>query len=526
MAFPLLQAIAEMPEDALRGGLAHLQKAEFLYETRLYPEPAYAFKHALTQDVAYGSLLQGQRRVLHARIVEAIEHLWPDRLITHVEQLAHHSLRGERWEKALVYCRQAGSKATMRSAHREAVQCFEQALLALQHLPETLETREQAIDLHFAVRNALLPLADHAQVYAHLHIAETLARSLNDQRRLGRAFAYMAEHFRLTSEPVRAIESGERALALATALGDFDLQVMALHFLGTSCSALGEYRRAVDYFNRNVTSLTGELLRERFGMTGLPAVMSRTWLVWCLADLGEFDAGIARGDEAIRLAEATEHPFSLTQAYYALGTLFLCQGNLPRAIHVLERGLGLCRTAAILTWLPSLAAALGYAYTLSERMSEALPLLQQAVAQDTSRGITAGHARRVAYLSEAHLLTGRFDEAADLATSALAFARTLKARGNEAYALWLQGEISAHQHPLAGAAADAWYQQALTLAAALGMRPLQAHCHRSLGTLYAATGEREQSRSAFSTAVAMYRAMDMTLWLPQTEAALAQVAAR
>ena len=204
--------------------------------------------------------------------------------------------------------------------------------------------------------------------------------------------------------------------------------------------------------DRNVASLTGELLRERFGMTGLPAVMSRTWLVGCLADLGEFDEGIARGDEAIRLAEAAEHPFSLTQAYYALGTLFLRQGNLPKAIPVLERGLGLCQAAAILTWFPSVAAALGYAYTLSERVSEALPLLQQAVAQDTSRGIAAGHARRVANLSEAYLLAGRRDEAVDLATSALTFARTLKARGNEAYALWLHGEIHAQQEPLAGEA--------------------------------------------------------------------------
>jgi tetratricopeptide (TPR) repeat protein len=182
-----------------------------------------------------------------------------------------------------------------------------------------------------------------------------------------------------------------------------------------------------------------------------------------------------------------------------------------------------CQTASILTWFSSVAAALGYAYALSGRIPEALPLLQQAVGQDASRGISAGHARRVAYLSEAYLLTGRLDEAADLVTSALTFARTLKARGFEAYALWLQGEIAAHQHPLAGVAANACYQQALTLATALGMRPLQAHCHRSLGTLYAATGEREQSRSALSTAVEMYRAMDMTFWLPQAEAALAQV---
>jgi class 3 adenylate cyclase/DNA-binding winged helix-turn-helix (wHTH) protein/tetratricopeptide (TPR) repeat protein len=522
MSFPLLQALAEMPEDDLRRGLAHLQKAEFLVETRLFPELAYAFTHALTHDVAYASLLHRQRRALHARIVAAIERLWADRLTTQVEQLAHHAVRGELWEKALGYCRQEGSKATMRSAHREAVECFSQALAALQHLPETPEMVEQAIDLHFDVRNALLPLGDQERVGEHLGMAETLARRLNDRRRLGRTFAYLADYFRVTGEPRRAVESGEHALALATTLGDFTLQVMATHFLGTSCSALGEYRRAVDYFRSNVTLLTGELRRERFGMTGLPAVMSRTWLVSCLADLGEFDEGIARGDEAVQLAEAAEHPFSLTQAYYAFGTLFLRRGDLAQAITVLERGLALCHGASIVTWFPTVAAALGYAYTLSDRIPEALPLLQQAVAQDPSTGISAGHARRVAYLSEAYLLAGRRDEAADLATSALNFARTLQARGNEAYALWLHGEIHAQQELLAGAAADTYYQQALALARELGMRPLQAHCHLALGTLSTKRGQLAQARVELSTAVELLHTMGMTFWLPRAQATLTQ----
>ena len=132
------------------------------------------------------------------------------------------------------------------------------------------------------------------------------------------------------------------------------------------------------------------------------------------------------------------------------GRSFCASGDLPKAIPVLERGLALCQGAGIVTWFPAVAAALGYAYTLSGRIPEALPLLQQAVAQDTSRGIAAAHARRVAYLSEAYLLAGRRDEAADLATSALTFARTLQARGIEAYALWLHGEIHAQQEPLAG----------------------------------------------------------------------------
>ena len=127
---PLVQAIAELPEADLHRGLAHLQAAEFLYETRLFPEREFTFKHALTHEVAYGSLLQERRRVLHARIVEAIEGLYADRLAEQVERLAHHAVRGEVWDKALTYCRQAGTRAAARSAYREAVAYFEQALAA------------------------------------------------------------------------------------------------------------------------------------------------------------------------------------------------------------------------------------------------------------------------------------------------------------------------------------------------------------------------------------------------------------
>jgi class 3 adenylate cyclase/tetratricopeptide (TPR) repeat protein len=522
--FPLLQAIAALPEEALRGALAHLQAAEFLYEASLFPELEYTFKHALTQEVAYGSLLQGRRRALHARIVEAVERLYPGRTDEHVERLAYHALRGEVWGKALAYFRQAGAKAAARSAHREAVGCFEQALVALQHLPEDRDVREQAIDLRFSLRNALLPLGEQGQIFDHLRAARSLAEALHDEPRLGRAYAYLAEYFRMTGDSARAVESGERALALATALGDFALEVMATFFVGTAYRDLGDYRRAVDHFRRNVAILPGELTRERFGMTGLPSVMSQTMLVSCLADLGAFEEGTARGEEAVRMAEAGDHPFSLTQAYFALGSLYLRKGDLRQAIPVLERGLERCQIANIRTWFPTVAATLGYAYTLAGSVVEALPLLQQAAGQDTSRGVSAAHARWVAYLGEAHLEAGRMDAAMDLARSALAFARDLKARGNEAYALRLLGEIHARQDPLKVEAAEAAYRQALALAEALGMRPLLAHCHLGLGTLYVNVSRMAQARAELSSAIEQFQAMGMAFWLSRAEAVSAQTA--
>ena len=181
--FPLLQAIAEFPEATLHGVLAHLQTAEFLYETRLFPVREYTFKHALSHEVAYRSLLPERRRGLHARIVEAIETLAGERVAEQVERLAHHALQGEVWDKALVYCRQAGEKALARSAYREAVGYFEQALSALPHVPETRDTREQAIDLRLALRTALYPSGDSERILAHLREAEPLAAALDDPRR-------------------------------------------------------------------------------------------------------------------------------------------------------------------------------------------------------------------------------------------------------------------------------------------------------------------------------------------------------
>jgi class 3 adenylate cyclase/tetratricopeptide (TPR) repeat protein len=522
--FPLLQAIAALPEEALRGVLARLQAAEFLYEASLFPDLEYTFKHALTQEVAYGSLLQERRRALHARIVEAVERLYPGRMDEQVERLAYHALRGEVWGKALVYCRLAGAKAAARSAHQQAVGCFEQALVALQHLPEDRDMRAQAIDLRFSLRNALLPLGEQGQIFDHLRAARSLAEALHDKPRLGRAYAYLAEYFRMTGDSARAVESGERAVALATALGDFALEVMATFFVGTAYRDLGDYRRAVDCFRRNMAILPGELTRERFGMTGLPSVMSQTMLVSCLADLGAFEEGTTRGEEAVRMAEAADHPFSLTQAYFALGSLYLRKGDLHRAIPVLERGLERCQIANIRTWFPTVAATLGYAYTLAGHVVEALPLLQQAAGQDPSRGISAAHARWVAYLGEAYLLTGRMDEAMDLARSALAFARDLKARGNEAYALRLLGEIHARQDPLEVEAAEAAYRQALALAEALGMRPLLAHCHLGLGSLYINVSRMAQARAELSSAIEQFRAMGMAFWLSRAEAMLAQMA--
>jgi tetratricopeptide (TPR) repeat protein len=520
---PLLQAIAELPEAALHRGLAHLQAAEFFYETRLFPEREYTFKHALIHEVAYGSLLQERRRALHAQIVEALEAAAGDRLTEQVERLAHHAWRGEVWGKALVYCQQAGEKALARSAHRDAMGYFEQALDALPHLPEQRATREQAIDLRLALRVALRPLGYFGRILVVLQEAETLAAALDDTHRQGHVSHFLSRHFSLMGAHDQAIAAAQRALIHATAGGDVVLHALANLRLGPAYHAKGNYRRAIDCLEQSVVCLDGARKRERFGQALVPAVHARAFLASCHAELGTFAEGRAVGDEGLRLAEAVAHPASHMIASWGIGLLCLRHGDLPGALPLLEHAVGICQEADLPAMFPRMAAALGAAYTLSGRVADAVPLVMRAVKQTIETELLDYQAFCQLALSEAQLLAGRQEDAHALAARTLALAHSHQERGHQAYALRLLGEIAAQLEPPEREQAEAHYRQALILAEELEMRPLQAHCHRSLGMLYSALGQLEPARRELSTAIELYRTMAMTFWLPQAEATLAQV---
>jgi class 3 adenylate cyclase/tetratricopeptide (TPR) repeat protein len=518
----VLQAMTGFSEAVLRRSLAHLQAAEFLYETPLLAELTYTFKHILIHEVAYGSLLQEQRRALHAGVVEALERLYADHLQAWTERLAHHALHGGVWDKAYGYFRQAGNSAIARSAHREAVACLEQALVALQHLPERRDTIEQAIDLRFSLRGVLVQLGELDRALTYLHEAETLAQTLDDPHRLGHIASYMARYCFLMGEHAVALRAGQRALSLAATLDDISLQVAGNMYLGQIYHALGDYPQALHVLRQNVTLLVGPLLQERFGMANLPAVTSRAFLAYCLAELGQFDAGVACGAEGLRLAEAAGHANSLAIACLGLGRLYLNQGALPAAIAVLERGLTLCDTAQIALLRPAVAAALGYAYTLADRHEAALPLLRQL--QQTALLPTPLSSLVLTWVGEISLRNGRPQEASALAGRALDLARQRQERGNQAWTLRLLGALAMGGDPVHLAQAHDWYTQARVLAEALGMRPLLAHCHLALGILAHRLDQRARAEAACSTAVMLFRSLHMTLWLAQAENVLGQVA--
>jgi class 3 adenylate cyclase/tetratricopeptide (TPR) repeat protein len=508
----LLLAIADAPEHEVRAELMHLQAAEFLYETRLFPDLEYTFKHALTHEVAYGSLLHDRRRQLHAAIVEAMEHHYAGRLSEQAERLAHHAVRGEAWEKAVTHLWQAGRNARARSAYRQAVAFLEQAVETLTRLPDTAENAALGIDLICRDLSDPLVILDETQrLLKHLREAARLAEKVGDRARLANVLARTLWPLRADGQYARAVEIGERALALAKEVGDARLKALA----GMELSSLHD------------TRLAEALLTEAlFALDSLPAGTSDPDSVWLrrrilenlarvMTTTGRYQEAVAHGEEALRMAEDLGHSAPIAWTLGRLGRVYCCRGDVNRAIDLCTRSLALARERGVHNVIQWSSASLGVAYTLDGRTTEAVARLEEAVAAGESTSSLDPYT--LVSLGHAYLSAGRSEDASRCAREALVMCRQRTRRDVEADALHLIGDLAARREP-ASEEAMTHYRQALALADELGMRPLVAHCHLGLGKLYLRTGKREQAQEHLTTATTMYREMDMRFWLEKAEA--------
>jgi tetratricopeptide (TPR) repeat protein len=284
---------------------------------------------------------------------------------------------------------------------------------------------------------------------------------------------------------------------------------------------LGNYPKVVEALRRNLVPLDNPVVRERFGAAGLPLANSRTQLALALAERGEFVEAIARCTEAIHIAEAVGHPFSVTVMYRGMGHLHLTRGDLHQAILTLEHALEVCQGVDSPPLFHTVSSTLGYAYALSGRSAEAISLLEKGAERPVI--LHEGQSLRTIWLSEAYLLAGRQADARAAAERVLGLARQHKERGYEAYTLRLLGEIAAREDPVDIGKAENHYRQALALAEELGMRPLIAHCHVGLEKLYRRSGNLPLAKEHLHKGVALMRQMEMGLWLERAEAELKEV---
>jgi class 3 adenylate cyclase/tetratricopeptide (TPR) repeat protein len=516
----LIQKVTELSEDELLYHLSVLKDSELIYERGIYPQSKYVFKHALTQDVAYNSLLHKRRREIHENIGKALEQIYIERLEELCEILAYHALKGEDWQRAYKYNRQAGLKAFSHSAYEEAQRYFEDALSALKKLPRERARIEEEIDLRFNMRSALLPLGRNEEWGEWVRGAESLAREIDDDARLSNVFGYLSSLHWIHDQTRKAIELGGKALTLAERTGDFSTQVAAMLHLGIYYFTSGDYPKQVELHQELRRRLAGEAAFQQHGLTSFPGAWARSNLALGRAELGNFDKIEEIGGEALEIAERVENAFTLVITYALLGMAYLRLGKVEPALLLLEKGHELCRFSKVQFVYPYTAGTLGYAYLLANEPMRALTVLEEGTKSgNLEGGVWTVHPLTV--LGDTYRAVGEIALATETVSNALWLADEGEERGFEAWAMLVMARTNADAGRLGEA--EEWYRRALEQASNLSMRPLVAHCHEGLGLLYLKTENNEQARPELAAAIDLYRSMGMSYWLPQAESALANI---
>lgn len=477
----------------------------------------FDFTHDRIREVAYERLLPPSLQVLHREVVSALEAVPSGD--EHVERLAHHSLRGDLREKAVHYLRQAGLKAAARSALSDSRRWFEEALATLEALPESPSTLAQAFDIRLELRPVLLQLGEVRRTLSRLQEAETLADKLGDDVRRGQACGHRTPVHTLLGELDDAVDTGHRALEIASRLGDLRLRIGTTDHLEQAHHFRGEYEKVVELAIDNLAVLPAHWVNESLGLGAPPSILDRLWLVWALSELGRFSEAGDHALKGLRLAESTEHAFTISVANFTACALHILKGEWAEVRTPSERSIAVARTRNVVLVLPTAIAFSVWSLAELGETSEALARVRESenlLDRHASKGIVGWRAWDYHVLGHACLRLGRLDDAVRLGNRAIECSPCHP--GFAAHALHLLGDIAIHADRFDAERGEIHFRQAHALAEPRGMRPLVARCHLGLGKLYGRTGRRGQAREHLATATRMFRDMSVRFWLEQSEA--------
>jgi len=483
------------------------------------PHATYSFKHALIQDAAYDTMLKSRRRQLHASIAKVLVEQFPAMTESLPEVVAQHFAEAGVATEAVGYWRRAGQIATARSANREAINFFEKALSALNELSQSQYVLEQGFEVRLELRRVLIQVGEVRRVLEQVREAESLAEKLNDDHRRGRACAFMTNVHGQLGELDEPLVWSRRALTIADRLGSLELRILTTTFLEMVHYYRGEYQRVVELAIGNLASVPADQVYAHFGATGPASVFDRHCLVMSLAQLGRFLEAAEHEAEAIRLAQSTDHAFTVALAYFPSHTYQILKSDWATARLRLERLIAVLRADDLVLLLPTSIACSAWVLAELGEADEALSRLvesERLLEREVSTGFVPYHGWAFHALGRACLLLNRLEEAQIRAHRALA--SSARQPGFAAHALHLLGDITTHPDRFDPQTGEVHYRQALVLAEPRGMTPLVAHCHLGLGKLYRQLGKPKQAQEHVATATAIYRDTGMTYWQEQAEA--------
>jgi predicted ATPase len=492
---PLLQAIAELRESALHRGMAHLQAAEFLYETRLFPERAYTFKHALTQQVAYQSLLTSTRQRYQAQLAQALEG-HPKTMETQPELLAHHSTEAGLAEQAVGYWQRAGERSTARSAYVEAVAHLTKGLEALQTLPDPPLRTQQELDLQLALGQAFqvtkgFPALEVRDAYTR---ARELCQQVGDTPQLAGVLRGLGMFYRSRGELQTARELGEQLLTLAQRQHDPESLTYAHWALGEAMFYLGEFIPARAHLDQALAVSAAPQNRSRPSLFGGAArVIALGETAWTLWLLGYADQALTRSREMLTYAQELQHAFSLARALFNVAALHKLRGEAAATQEWVEAALAIMTEQGFGQNLGNATFTRGWALAVQGQYEEGMAQMRQGIDALQAIGVGVTLAESSARLGKAYGRIGQAEEGLRLMAEALAM---VDKGGHwfEAELYRIKGELLLRQAVPDAAQAEACFQQALAVARRQQARSYELCAALSLSRLWQQQGKRGEAR--------------------------------
>ena len=480
----LLTRVCAKTQTQISDALERLLNSGLVFRRGVSPNEIYTFKHSLVQDAAYDTILFSRRRRLHALIVDILEEQDSYLANDKTTLLAHHAFHAERWDKAFDYLQQVGATAMDSAAVHEAVTVFEQALIAGSHLTESEQSLKNDIDLRFDLRNALWSIGEFERILIILKQAEELASKLGDAPRTGWISVYTSASLWQLGRSSEALAAAKNALEISSKTNDLPLSVGSRFYLGCATVTSGDCQSAINIFQETCNQLGGDLNYERCGLPFLPAVIARSWMIWALAERGEFKQAQILADQALEIAKKVGHPFNIAHIYYDLGYLQYIKGDASAAVVTLEQAVSIIDEWGLTYLSPFITGFLGYAYSLSGQNDKALVTLEKALSAYNTIGLGLFRSLVNVYMGHALFSDGQIEQAFERTQKALELARQRGEQGHQAYALHLLGKITLSPNFLNEQLTENNFLDAIRIAEQLSMRPLLVNCYNDLSELY------------------------------------------
>jgi class 3 adenylate cyclase/DNA-binding winged helix-turn-helix (wHTH) protein/tetratricopeptide (TPR) repeat protein len=531
-AYDVLQAVWSVEEETLQQGLAQLVNAELLYQRGLLPQARYVFKHALIRDAAYQSLLKSKRQQYHRQIAQVLEARFSEIRETHPELLAHHYTEANLREEAIVYWQKASQRAIERSANLEAVGHLTKGLELLKTLPETPERIQQELMLQLALGPQLLMIKDHAaeEVEQTFTRAYELCQHVEGQQH----FSALVGLWRFYSARARlqtAHELAERCFALAGRLQDAVLLQEAHVMMGSTLCHLGELVLARAHLEQGIALYDRQRSRlHTFSSGNDSGVTCLSWAAWTLWYLGYADRALTRAHEALTLAEALSHPYSLGFALFYAAVLHKRRRD-PQLVHKRAEALvALANERGFVRWHAGGLILRGWALAEQGAEEEGIAQIHQGLAMWRAHGGELGLWFFLGILAEVYGKRGQVEEGLRVLEEALAIVRRNEEPRYESELYHLKGELLLRLAAGRTSAftlsreAEVCFQRALDVGCRQQAKFLELRAAMSLARLWQKQGKSTESRQMLTRIYGWFTEGFDTPDLQEAKALLADLA--